>query len=90
MTGVDATGLKSIDAILKILDMWGPLWTTGKFLSGHMHTIVIGGARRNNKKLLICDPWEIYKTGETTWSHISWWEKLVDNRVWSCQSWGGA
>ncbi len=90
---IDASSLKSIDSIFWALKNWGPLWTTGKFGRGgaSMHTIVIGGARRKSRQLLILDPWELYVTmGDTRWTHISWWERLVDSRNYSCQTWMGA
>jgi ABC-type bacteriocin/lantibiotic exporter with double-glycine peptidase domain len=51
--------------IRKLLETYGPLWTTGK-----THIIVIGGVDEHNAKLLIFDPWPPHK-GRIEWRRFT-------------------
>ena len=70
-----------------ILRKCGPIWTTGKFLSGRLHTVVIAALRLDPVEVLIHDPWENYPLGRADWESYSWWEQKVCTVPFSNQIW---
>ena len=87
------TYLKEFDHLKTLLEMYGPIWVSGFYASGHKHIVILRGVRSpwysSDEEVYINDPYRGITGAEArpAWWSFSYFKRNINPVQFACQHW---